>query len=232
MSSTTAMAARHLHAPLPDPYRVLFDHLSAGAARCRLIFEREQVVGIDVLDSNAAFEPLRGSLPQLFDVFSRVSIEGRPERLEVRNDGTLLAASAYPVGSHEVMVVLEDVTAREQLEQRSRESQDRFEQAFHGNAAAMVIAHRHDLRIIDVNPRWLEMFGATRAQVIGRTAAELGVISAAGGEDRIAGHRQRPDGYDVELDLHTLAGAPITVLASGKPIDIAEARRTLTTRTK
>src|ERR1051325_699502 len=103
MPSTTAMAARHLHAPLPDPYRVLFDHLSAGAARCGLIFECDRVVGIDVLDSNAAFEPLRHCLLQLFDVLSRVSIEGRPERLEVRVDEALLAVSAYPVGSHEVM---------------------------------------------------------------------------------------------------------------------------------
>jgi PAS domain S-box-containing protein len=223
------MAARHLHAPLPDPYRVLFDHLSAGAARCGLIFDREQVVGIEVLDSNAAFEPLRDSLPQLFDVFSRVSIGGRPERVEVRVGEALLAASAYPVGSHEVMVVLEDVTARERLEQRSRESQDRFEQAFRGNAAAMVIAHRHDLRIIDVNPRWLEMFGATRAQVIGRTAIEVGMISPQSAQSRIAEHHERPEGYDVELELRTLAGAPITVLASAKPIDIAEGRCTLTT---
>src|SRR3982750_1577893 len=110
MFSTTAMAARHLHAPLPDPYRVLFDHLSAGAARCGLIFERGRVIAVDVLDSNAAFEPLRGSLPQLFEVFSRVSMESRPERLEIRVDGALLAASAYPVGCDEGMVVLGGVT--------------------------------------------------------------------------------------------------------------------------
>src|SRR6185503_6436547 len=134
-------------------YRVLFDHLSAGAARCRLILECDVVVGVEVVDSNTAFEPLRDSLPLLYGMFSRVREFARPETDQVRTEDAVLSASAYPVGRDEVMVVIEDMTARERLEQRSRESQGRFEQAFHGNAAAMVIAYRNDLRIIDVNPR-------------------------------------------------------------------------------
>jgi PAS domain S-box-containing protein len=227
--STSAMAARHLHAPASDPYRVLFDHLSAGAARCRLIVERDCVVDVEVIDSNDAFQPLRGSLPQLYGMFAQVRELGRPAGDQIRTDDAMLLASAYPVGRDEVMVVIEDVTARERLEQRSRESQHRFEQAFHGNAAAMVIAHRNDLRIIDVNPRWLEMFGATRDEVIGRTAVELGVITDSGARNRIAEHQQFADGYEVELELKTRAGSSVTVLASAKPIDIAEGRCTLTT---
>jgi hypothetical protein len=57
------MAATHAHAPLPHPYRVLFDHLPAGAARCRLIVEHDQVTGVEVLDGNAAFDPRRGTAP-------------------------------------------------------------------------------------------------------------------------------------------------------------------------
>jgi PAS domain S-box-containing protein len=227
--STTAMAARHLHAPASDPYRVLFDHLSAGAAWCRLIVDGDRVVDVELVDSNAAFQPLRGSLPQLYGMFSQVRELGRPATAQVRTEGAVLAASAYPVGRDEVMVVIEDVTARERLEQRSRESQDRFEQAFHGNAAAMVIAHRNDLRIVDVNPRWLEMFGATRDEVIGRTAVELGVITESGARSRIAEHQQFADGHEAELELRTRTGASVTVLASAKPIEIAEGRCTLTT---
>jgi PAS domain S-box-containing protein len=228
MFSTTAMA-RHPHAPLLDPYRVLFDHLSAGAARCRLIVEDGTVAGVEILESNAAFEPLRASLPQLFAMFSRVRDGGKPETLQLRVEEALLSASAYPAGDEHVMVVLEDATVRDRREQRSRELQDRFEQAFHGNAAAMVIAHRSDLRIIDVNPRWLAMFGANRAEVIGRTAVELGLITASRAQTWIAEHEQFTEGYDVELEFHTRAGASFTVLASAKPIDIAEGPCTLTT---
>ncbi|MBC7977779.1 MAG: PAS domain S-box protein [Myxococcales bacterium] len=128
-----------------------------------------------------------------------------------------------------MMLVIEDVTARDRLERSSRESQTRFEQAFHGNAAAMVIAHQSDLRIIDVNPRWLEMFGATRAQVIGRTSVELGLISEARAQIRVEQHRKFVDGYETELELCTMAGAPLTVFASAKPIVIAEGLCTLTT---
>src|ERR1051325_10041525 len=102
MSSTPAMAARHLHAPLRDPYRVLFDHLPAGAARCRVIVEQDRVVGIEVVDSNAACEPLCGSLPHVFELLSRARLADRPEHLELRVDGALLSVSAYPVDGDEV----------------------------------------------------------------------------------------------------------------------------------
>jgi PAS domain S-box-containing protein len=106
---------------------------------------------------------------------------------------------------------------------------ERFEQAFHGNAAAMVIARQSDLRIIDVNPRWLELFAATREEVIGRTSVELGLITPGDADVRIAQHRQFVDGYDVELALRTRAGRAIIVLASAKPIVISEGPCTLTT---
>src|SRR4051812_35220663 len=83
---------------------------------------------------------------------------------------------------------------------------ERFEQAFHGNAAAMVIARQSDLRIIEVNPRWLKLFAATREEVIGRTSVELGLITPDDAELRIAQHRRFAAGYDVELALRSRAG--------------------------
>jgi PAS domain S-box-containing protein len=227
-----AIGEQFPHARSADPYRVLFDQLVVGAARCRPIVEGDDVVDVEILDSNRAFGALRCDLPRLFSLLTRVVRLGRPESVRLWGDGKILTASAYPVGYgevDEVMVVIEDVTARDQLEQRSRESQTRFEQAFHGNAAAMVIARRSDLCIIDVNPRWLEMFGATRAEVIGKSPVELGLITALRASARIAEHSQFTEGYDVELKLSTRAGTHITVLASAKPIEIAEGTCTLTT---
>ena len=213
----------------PDPYRALFHQLATAAAHCRLIVERDQVVGVEVLDANAALAGHRAVLPQLLPALARVCAAGAPETIQLRRDPALLAVTVYPVATDEAMVTLEDVTAREQLEQRSRASQGRFEQVFHGNAAAMVIAHQRDLRIIDVNPRWLELFGATRDEVIGRTSVELGLISESTAQARIAQHQRFVDGYDIELELRTRAGAKLVVLASAKPIEIAEGRCTLTT---
>lgn len=105
----------------------------------------------------------------------------------------------------------------------------RFQQAFYGNAAAMVIAHQTDLRILDVNPRWLELFEATRSEVIGKTSVELGLITAATAKTRIVQHGENPEGFVTELPLRTAKGKEIVVLASAKPIDIEEGHCTLTT---
>ncbi|HEY6037865.1 MAG TPA: PAS domain S-box protein, partial [Kofleriaceae bacterium] len=222
------MAAVTAARTLEDPYRLLFDRLAAGAARCRVILTGGRVTDVEILHYNAPFEKVRSVVPHLFDVFARVR-QGQAESLQLRIEHRVLAVSAYPTSSDEVMVVIDDVTEREELEHRSKVSQDRFEQAFNGNAAAMVIAKQEDLRILDVNPRWLEMFRATREEVIGRTTVELGLISPEAATTRIAQHRQYTAGYDIELALRRRDGTPITVLASAKPIVIAEGPCTLTT---
>jgi PAS domain S-box-containing protein len=226
-----SMAAKYQHPRASDPYRVVFEHLAVGAAHCRLIVERDRVVAVEVLDANRAFEPVRDILPRLHGACSRVRAVGGQESLRLQDGGSLLSVSIYPIGGEvdEVMVVIENITGKEQLEQRSRESQLRFEQAFHSNAAAMVIAHRSDLRIIDANARWLEMFAATRDEVIGRTSLELGLITETNARTRISEHRQFTQGYDTELELTTRNGEKLTVLASARPIELAEGDCTLTT---
>ncbi|HEY4056896.1 MAG TPA: PAS domain S-box protein [Kofleriaceae bacterium] len=203
-----------------DPYRAVFDHLSTAAAHCAL-----RRGDLEVVHANPAFAPYRELIAGLSAPAARTCANGQPEKLTVN----ALAVTIHPVGSDEVMILVEDVSARERLEQSSRISQDRFETAFHGNAAAMVIARQSDLRIFDVNPRWLQMFGATREQVIGKTSMELGLIAETDAQERIAQHRQFADGYDIELALRTTTGKALTVLASARPIEIEEGTCTLTT---
>lgn len=231
MSRTPAMAVSAPDPSAMDPYRALFDQLPSGVARCRPIIDGDQVIAVEVVDSNRAFDAARDALPRLLELLSRVRETARPATVVVRGERDVLSVSGYPIGDpvEEVMVVAEDVTARDQLAQRAREWQVRFEQAFHGNAAAMVIAQRSDLRIIDVNPPWLELFETTRADVLGRTSVELGLITEAGAQARIAQHRRHIDGYDTEIELSTRRGARRTVIASAKPIQIAEGTCTLTT---
>jgi len=212
----------------PDPYRLLFDRLSEGAARCRLLLENGAVVGVEIVESNSAFAAVRSVLPHLVEVFARMR-GGAGENVRLRVDNHVLSISAYPISDDEVMCVVEDVTVQDTLEQRLRISQQRFDQAFHGNAAAMVIARQDDLRLIDVNPRWVELCGVTHDAAIGRTPQELGLITEPNAQMRIAQHRQFASGYDMELALLHADGTPLTVLASAKPIEIEEGRCTLTT---
>lgn len=213
----------------PDPYRALFEQLAAGAARCRVVVEPGQALAVEVIEENAAFAPFRAVIAPLHEAIGRVRATGAAETATLRLEAATLSVTVVPTTSDEVMVVVTDVSDRERLVERSQASENRFEQAFHGNAAAMVIAHQSDLRIIDVNPRWLELFGATRDQVIGRTSTELGLISAEAARARIAQHKRFVDGYESELELRTVAGGRVTVLASAKPIQIEEGVCTLTT---
>jgi signal transduction histidine kinase len=198
------------------PYRTLFHHLPFGAAHCRLVAEGEQAVRVEILDSNRAFEPHPTTLRQPVDMLSRVRDARAAETLQLRTEIALLSMSALPAGDDEVMVMIEDVTAREQLVQRARESQNRFEPAFHGNAAAMVIAQQSDLRIVvDVNPRWLEMFRVVRAEVIGHTSVELGLIMEARARTRIT-LRDRPHRVRRHVDLDPLVHAVVDELLVGR----------------
>ncbi|HET9626987.1 MAG TPA: PAS domain S-box protein [Kofleriaceae bacterium] len=210
-----------------DPYRTLFLQLRLGAARCRVKAAPGAIVDVELLEENPAFAPFRGALSSLHEVIGR----GRHEAAtaELRVGERWLAVSALPVGPEEVMVVVEDVTARVTTAQRLREAQIRFEQAFHGNAAAMVIARQSDLCILDVNARWLELFAAKRADVIGHTAVDLGLITAQRASARIVQHQALAEGHDVELELVNRRGEDLVVLASARPIEIPEGRCTLTT---
>jgi PAS domain S-box-containing protein len=68
-----------------------------------------------------------------------------------------------------------DLTERKLADDAVRQSEEKFAKAFHGNSAAMSITRARDGLYLDVNDRWIEVTGFTRAEVVGHTAAELNV---------------------------------------------------------
>jgi PAS domain S-box-containing protein len=105
----------------------------------------------------------------------------------------------------------------------------RFETVFFGNSAAMAIAHQSDLKLVDVNQRWEQMFGVTRQEAIGRTVQSLGLISEAEAKVRVADHARHTKGHEAEIVVRTRAGEQRIVLASSRPIAIEEGNCILTT---
>ncbi|MFA7752011.1 PAS domain-containing protein, partial [Klebsiella pneumoniae] len=71
-----------------------------------------------------------------------------------------------------VVLVIQDVTAR-------YEAEDRFEQSFNANPAPAVICRLSDLRFVKVNQGFLEMTGHNRDQVLAKTVYEVDVLRAA-----------------------------------------------------
>jgi PAS domain S-box-containing protein len=209
-----------------DPFRLLFDRLRSGAARCRLRLEGDRVSGAEVLDENTAFAAVRHILSELTPMFARVRTTGS-ETLVLEAGAAHLSISAFTTGVDEVMVVVDDVP--EVPAPPAHDFERRFHQAFHGNGAAMVIATRDTLKILDVNARWLELMGETREHAIGRTPVELVQMSEADVVQRVAEHRAHLRGFESELLLRTHGGELRYVLASAKPIELPEGACTLTT---
>ncbi len=68
-----------------------------------------------------------------------------------------------------------DITERLEAERRLSESEARFRAAFMTGSDAYVIVRRDDGHLVEVNEQFVEMFGYSRGEVVGRTSLELGL---------------------------------------------------------
>jgi PAS domain S-box-containing protein len=106
-----------------------------------------------------------------------------------------------------VLTALTDVTARERVERALRETERRFEQAFHANPLPMSITRLSDGQHLDVNEAALRHSGYTRDEMLGRTKADLGFwVSSVRREELL--HRLQTEGRarDFEVTFRTKGG--------------------------
>jgi PAS domain S-box-containing protein len=105
-----------------------------------------------------------------------------------------------------------------QLENRLKESEERFFKVFQQSPVAQTIASLPEGRWVEVNDSFLRMLGFTRAEVIGRTSDELNII------DRDERARILQDVIDkgtqrgIELIVRTKSGESLTVLSFNEKI--------------
>lgn len=72
-----------------------------------------------------------------------------------------------------------DVTRRHLAEEALHRSEDRLAKVFRSSPGAIAITRIADGVFVDVNPAYEDLFGYSRDQLLGHTAAELGVLTAA-----------------------------------------------------
>jgi diguanylate cyclase (GGDEF)-like protein/PAS domain S-box-containing protein len=115
-----------------------------------------------------------------------------------------------------------DITDARRAEELLRRSEERFEKIFQASPDAIVISRLSDGRYLEVNQRWLELFGYSRDEAIGRSALDLGVWADPAERPRfVAEVRHRGAVKDFETRFRKKSGAIIDALLSADVIDIS-----------
>ena len=119
-----------------EHYRSLFENMLEGFAHCKMIFEDEQPVDFEYLAVNYAFEHLTGlknvvgrrvtevtpgirdSNSELFQIYGRVALTGRPERFEtyVHGLGLWFTISVYSHEKGTFVAIFYDISGRKKAE--------------------------------------------------------------------------------------------------------------------
>jgi len=155
------------------------------------------------------------------DLFKDTVVEVRKaEEKRAEGDDTLFVHSVRSCRSDSkshgkrFFLIITDLT-------QQYEAEKRFEAAFNANPAPAVICRLSDLHYTKVNPGFLDMTGYVRDDIIGHSAYELDVLSAAQRRDLalecLREHRTIPQ---MEAEVPLPGGGKKCVIVAGEPIQI------------
>jgi len=108
------------------------------------------------------------------DIEDQKQVEGALRESRLRLEDRVAERTAEL--SAAVVALQTEITERAAAERALRSSEERFGTAFHSSPDGIVILRQSDYRFLEVNEKWEAMFGYTRAEAVGRTASELGLV--------------------------------------------------------
>lgn len=122
----------------------------------------------------------------------------------------------FTVVSSVFVVLIERLKANER---QLRGSEELFEKAFHSNPSALAITRASDRRLVEVNPAFCALVACSREESIGRTATELGLVSAEQREKNVAEIREKGALRERKFVFTNRAGATRQTLLTAEPVD-------------
>ena len=116
-------------------------------------------------------------------------------------------------------------TAYDQVVAALRASEEKFFKAFHYAPLLMTLSALEDGTYLEVNEKFLQVSGFSRAEVLGKTSVEIGWISAEDRTRLVALMRAHGRVTDLELCLHTKDRRTIICLYQGELMTIGDRPR-------
>ncbi len=118
-----------------------------------------------------------------------------------------------------VIVAGRDITERKRTQEALEQSEVRFARAFFDAPVPLNIVRASDGKFIEVNERFMELFGYNREELIGHTSAELGFYGNDADRENV-NNRLLAEGCvrDLEIGTPTQSGAQLCVLISAVPV--------------
>jgi PAS domain S-box-containing protein len=124
---------------------------------------------------------------------------------------------------------IRDTTDRNASDTALRLSEEKFAKAFRASPDLIAISDLGEGgAIIEVNDRFESITGYSRAESLGRSMADLGLIDPALRNAQLAIARQQGSFRDFEFELRGKGGRLVTIRISGEVIEIAGRQRLLT----
>lgn len=116
--------------------------------------------------------------------------------------------------------IVRDITERKRAEEVVRKSEGWLASTFNNIPSPAVISTIDDGRIIEVNDRFCHLTGYTREELVGRTAIELGIVTAAWRANIMQEYKEHGRIEDMEIDFQRKTGKKALGLFAGNFITI------------
>ncbi len=165
-----------------ERYHSLFENMLDGFSYCKLLFDGDTARDFIYIDVNNAFEKLTGlknvigkkvtdvipgireSNPNIFEIYGRVALTGKPERFEtyVGQLGIWLFLTVYSLEKEYFVAVFENISER-----KKSEKQLQLAASVYNNITEGVLTTQPDGTIDSVNPAFCHITGYSEAELIG-----------------------------------------------------------------
>ncbi len=158
---------------------------------------------------------------QLVELLPQFLAMQTPEQLEAANrklEKQFEARTAELVTANAALEseIRERITAELALQQ----SQEQFSKAFHSNPIACCISTLKDGRFLDINTSFLNFFGYSREEVLGKTSGDLQIWANQGDRDHLLQALQQQQSIQLDIPICIRSGETREGMASFEKIEL------------